>query len=464
MVSQAPNGPGVGQSASGSGSGAKSSRTTAASSSKPRAQQGGISFVAFDAGINKETRKAVRVQAAKASAAARKATIARKLADRRRDEDKAEHAQKAASQDANPVIPVSSQQARDFGRTPTLPDPRQHTSATLPVVQQTTAHSPSSTSSRSSKGFSDAETDVSQISRSTISSVARQPVSYSARSKSPTRTCNCEECQKVTPPSSAVTSPDCLDEGIDEFVMRPDDQIETMRAIARYAVPRPATINSGRHDPFNCYPVQWQPWFDGLLHYMMTVFAPRAWPVLNITSDQGTRWEWFMTQHAMEEPALFYVRLLFASGDLIRIGSLNKECSYWLQTQAIKAINEALRDPKRSAGDGLILAVGRIALHECMYGDRNAANSVHRPAQRRMIDIRGGMARLGFPDLVKRLMRWSDRVMSMQGNTARLLPDDEDEGNFTYSLKQSVDGFEAWAPGRGQNLRDKMAIANLLTD
>ena len=45
-----------------------------------------------------------------------------------------------------------------------------------------------------------------------------------------------------------------------------------------------------------------------------------------------------------------------------------------------------------------------------------------------------------------------------------IVPDDEDEGNFTYSLKQSVDGFEAWAPGRGQNLRDKMAIANLLTD
>lgn len=352
MVSQAPNGRGVGNSASGSGGGAKSSSTAGASSSKPRAQQGGISFVAFDAGINKETRKAVRVQAAKASAAARKATIARKLADRKRDEDKAEQAHKAAAQDVKPAMPVSSQQARDFGRTPALPDPRQHTFTMLPPVQQTNAHSPSSTSSRSSKGFSDAETDVSQISRSTVSSVAHEPLS-SVRSKSPTRLCRCEECKKVTPPSSAATSPDRLDEDIDEFVMRPDDQIETMRAIARYAVPRPATINSGRHDPFNCYPVQWQPWFDGLLHYMMTVFAPRAWPVLNITSDQGTRWEWFMTQHAMEEPALFYVRLLFASGDLIRIGSLNKECSYWLQTQAIKAINEALRDPKRSAGDGL---------------------------------------------------------------------------------------------------------------
>jgi hypothetical protein len=242
------------------------------------------------------------------------------------------------------------------------------------------------------------------------------------------------------------------------------DQIETMRLIARYAVPRPARIGAGRHDPFDCYPVQWQPWYDGLLHYMMTVFAPRAWPVLNITSEQGCRWEWFMTQHAMEEPALFYVRLLFASGDLIRIGVLNRECSYWLQSQAIKAINEALQDPKRSMGDGLILAVGRIALHECMYGDRNASNTIHRPAQRRMIDMRGGMTKLGFPDLVKRLMRWGDRVMSMQGSTSRLLPDDEDEGNSTYSMKQSVDGFEAWAPDTGQALRNKMAIANLLTD
>ena len=346
MVSQAPNGSGAGKSASGSGSGAKSSNT---SSSKPRAQQGGISFVAFDAGISKETRKAVRVQAAKASAAARKATIARKLADRKRDEDKAQLAEKAAAQDAKPVIQEPSQQARYFGPTPVLPDPRQHTFATLPPVQQITAHSPSSTSSRSSKGFSDAETDVSQLSRLTASTVRRNPVSYCSRARWPSHPCKCEECNKPTPASSTAASPDCLDEDIDEFIMRPDEQIETMRAIARYAVPRPATLNSGRHDPFNCYPVQWQPWFDGLLHYMMTVFAPRAWPVLNITSEQGTRWEWFMTQHAMEEPALFYVRLLFASGDLIRLGALNRECSYWLQTQAIKAINEALRDPKRQS-------------------------------------------------------------------------------------------------------------------
>lgn len=462
MVSQSSKGAGGASSASGSGnpsSNTSNSRPNA-SSSKPRAQ-GGISFVAFDAGINKETRRAVRVQAAKASAGARKATIARKLAARKRDEDEAENVVNATSRESHPARLDLSKQVSRVERTPLPPQAQaqQHVFAALPSAQPLAVQSPSTASSRSSyKGNSDTESEVTRRSHPSTPNIrhAHTGEFSSTRSRSPARPCNCDDCRDITPASS----PDSLD----NFEPGAGDQIETMRAIARYAVPRPARISAGRHDPFNCYPVQWQPWFDGLLHYMMTVFAPRAWPVLSITSQQGTKWEWFMTQHAMEEPALFYVRLLFASGDLIRIGALNSECSFWLQSQAIKAINEALRDPKRSVCDGLILAVGRIALHECMYGDRNAANTVHRPAQRRMIDMRGGMTKLGFPDLVKRLMRWADKVMSMQGNTPRLLPDEEDEGNSTYGLKQSVDGFEAWAPGTGQALRKKMAIANLLTD
>jgi hypothetical protein len=455
MVPLASNGSSGAKGTSGKGSDTSGSN---ASSSRPRVQ-GGISFVAFDAGISKETRKAVRVQAAKASAGARKATIARKLAARKQNEDEAQNAEKAV-QAAEPVQSIVSKQPSEHGRATLMPDPRKPTFATIPCAQQSATRSPSVVSLRSSKAYFDNNTGVTRVSRPITQAVTDRALVSSPRPGSHARSCHCDKCQPHTPAWSAATSQDILD----SFEVGIGDQLETMRAIAKYAVPRPSTISTGRHDPFNCYPVPWQPWYDGLLHYMMTVFAPRAWPILNITSDQGTRWEWFMTQHAMEEPALFYVRLLFASGDLIRIGVLNRDCSYWLQTQAIKAINEALQDPRRSTGDGLILAVGRIALHECMYGDRNAANTIHRPAQRRMIDMRGGMPRLGFPELVTRLMRWADRVMTMQGNTSRLLPDDEDEGNYTYNLKQSIDGFEAWAPATGQALRNKMAIANLLTD
>lgn len=194
---------------------------------------------------------------------------------------------------------------------------------------------------------------------------------------------------------------------------------------------------------------------------MLTVFAPRGWPALKITNEEGVNWEWFMTQHALSEPALFYVRLLFASGDLIRLKSLDPNVSLWLQAQAITAINEALSDPRRATSDALILAVGRIAMHEAFYGDKQAANSYHRPAQRRMIQMRGGMKALPFPELVKRLMRWADKVMAMQSGTERMLEDDEESENFT--IKQHVEVLEKWVPKEGQDLKKKIKISDLLS-
>jgi hypothetical protein len=194
---------------------------------------------------------------------------------------------------------------------------------------------------------------------------------------------------------------------------------------------------------------------------VLNIFAPRGWPALKITNDEGRHWEWFMTQHALAEPALFYVRLLFASGDLIRLKCLNPEVSYWLQAQAINAINEALSDPKRATSDPLILAVGRIAMHEAFYGNKEAANTMHRPAQKRMIQMRGGMKALPFPALVKRLMRWADNVMAMRSGTERLLEDEEENKN--YSVGQQVDFLEKLVPDEGQALRKKIKISDLLS-
>ncbi|KAI6834391.1 hypothetical protein KC340_g6040 [Hortaea werneckii] len=228
------------------------------------------------------------------------------------------------------------------------------------------------------------------------------------------------------------------------------------------ATPGPPPCVTDMADPFNCYPVEYQPWFDRVLHHMLTVFAPRGWPALKITREQGIMWEHFMTQHALSDPALFYVRLLFACGDMIRLGVLRHETSWWCQARAIQSINEALGDPRRATSDPLILAVGRIALHESMYGDKNAAHKMHRPAQAQMIRMRGGMKNLEMPELVKRLMRWSDTVMAKQGNTQRFIEDDDDRENFT--MNQSVSVLERWVPEQGQQLRRKIRISDLVND
>ncbi|KAK6006276.1 hypothetical protein QM012_006686 [Aureobasidium pullulans] len=218
----------------------------------------------------------------------------------------------------------------------------------------------------------------------------------------------------------------------------------------------PHDLGSGSHDAFNCYPVHSQPWHDKVLHHMMTVFAPRGWPTLGITREEGLKWERFMTQHALADPALFNVRLLFASGDLIRLNVLPPNTALWLRDQAVRSINEALDDPVRAISDALILAVGRIALHESMYGDRGAANLIHRPAQHRMIMMRGGMRALEFPELVKRLMRWADRVMALQSDTPMLLT--ENESDRSFSMNQSVEVLEKWVPQEGVSLRNKVRI------
>lgn len=196
---------------------------------------------------------------------------------------------------------------------------------------------------------------------------------------------------------------------------------------------------------------------------MLTIFAPRGWPALKITQKEGLHWEWFMTQHALASPALFYVRLLFASGDLIRLGALPVSVSVWLQIQAITALNIALSHPVIATSDPVILAVGRIALHESMYGDRHAANAIHRPAQRRMIELRGGMKALEYPELVKRLMRWADRVMAVKGNTARFLEDDDEKPNF--SDVEHVDVSAKWfGQSEGQSLKKRIGINDPVND
>lgn len=179
---------------------------------------------------------------------------------------------------------------------------------------------------------------------------------------------------------------------------------------------------------------------------VMTIYAPRGWPALHISRTEGLQWEWFLTQSSLSEPALFYVRLLFGSGDLIRLGGLSPSYSYWLRARAISSINEALNDPIRSCSDALILAVGRIALHEHAYGDREMSAGIHRPAQKCMIERRGGMAGLvGFPGVVKKMMRFSDRIMAVGTGTERMLGDDE-EGVGEFTERETVRAISRWAP------------------
>lgn len=166
--------------------------------------------------------------------------------------------------------------------------------------------------------------------------------------------------------------------------------------------------------------------------------------------------------YALAEPAFLYMRLLNTADDLGRLNAIEPAKIWWLRGEAIRQINEALQDPGRATSTGLILAVGRVALHESFYGDRELANRMHRPAQKRMIEMRGGLKALGLPGLSMRLMRWTDDIMSKYGGTERFLEDDpEQEG---IGLKQSADVLDGYRFDKGQELRKRIRIRDLMND
>ena len=80
---------------------------------------------------------------------------------------------------------------------------------------------------------------------------------------------------------------------------------------------------------------------------------------------------------------MFYTSLFLASGIPVAEGQLPLERALWLRGRVVKTLNKALNDPRRGVSTAIIYAVGKIALYEHVYGDRQLAHSLHRPAQQR---------------------------------------------------------------------------------
>lgn len=400
-----------------------------------------ISFVAFEGSSNDASRKAVRKQAALSSAAARKATIAKKMAKQKEQEQRQAEELKRTGKLAQ-VTPVKRQKKTDGPRRSEEP---WQSSISIMSMQSSTCHTKSDT------GYS----------------LAQKPSSVPWQGIVPAYPQENDDWEDDTRASCAVVL--SKDDRAHLALPRKQNNWTVMADDFNKLPPTPESLASpgsagaSMHNSLNQYPVPYHPVYDKLLYHMMTVFAPRAWPSLNITNEEGLDWENFMVQQSFAEPALFYVRLMFASGDMIRMGVLEPNTVVKLRGMAINAINEALKDEKRSTSDGLILAIGRIAFTEALYGDKSVASTLHRPAQRRMIDLRGGMAGLDFPPLIKRLMRFIDRIMSIQDGTPRLLPDDEEVGHTSWSTTSAVKVLEAWVPQEAQDIRKKIAIADLIT-
>ena len=154
---------------------------------------------------------------------------------------------------------------------------------------------------------------------------------------------------------------------------------------ANSAIPDLSYMDAGMRDPFCTLPVQYLDWYGKLINFWHHVVCQRATPVLKASQSELDAYTIWSRRQELAEPALFYTALFLASGIPVAEGLFPLKTALWLRQKAVQAIQEAIDDPQRALSVPVILAVGRIALHEHIYGNRAHAHNVHRPAQLRYV-------------------------------------------------------------------------------
>lgn len=148
----------------------------------------------------------------------------------------------------------------------------------------------------------------------------------------------------------------------------------------------------------------------------------------------------------MEDAACFYMGLLNASGPLVLEGRLREIDALWIRGQTVQAVNQALSDPRRALSRALVYTVSLIVAHEAFFGDVVAAVQIHKPAQRRMLDLTGGIESWDVPDVMKHTFSWLDSAVSAITETPRGISRESQlkEGRFTST--ESFAFVKDWWP------------------
>ncbi len=101
-----------------------------------------------------------------------------------------------------------------------------------------------------------------------------------------------------------------------------------------------------------------------------------------------------------------------------------------LKQQALESINLAIRRNQHALiSDALIASVAKMASYEAMYGDTRTYQA-HMSGLKRMIELRGGLPRLGLGGLLRRVVIWIDVNASFLLKVPLFFP------NQTFTAKQ----------------------------
>ncbi|KAL2826731.1 hypothetical protein BJY01DRAFT_241301 [Aspergillus pseudoustus] len=159
------------------------------------------------------------------------------------------------------------------------------------------------------------------------------------------------------------------------------------------------------------YPVPFRWYIPRLLKHFSEGLGVSHVPVAANSTAYHIQTLWL--QGAMSDPGLFHATLYAGAShfDLSR-GERQSSITLYHQAEAIRLINERLSDPKAAVDDRTLVAVTPLALFADLNGDRAAAD-IHREGLRKLVQMRGGLDRLGFEGLTSVLIQMNNIIYNI---------------------------------------------------
>lgn len=112
------------------------------------------------------------------------------------------------------------------------------------------------------------------------------------------------------------------------------------------------------------------------------------------------------------DPASLHAVILVSAAHLAKLHGDQSHSIDMLQLRgmAIQQVNRALMEHSsggRATSDQLIVAVGKMATYELLFGQRETFHT-HMTGLQRMVSLRGGLPALGMGGFVERMLLWID--------------------------------------------------------
>lgn len=154
----------------------------------------------------------------------------------------------------------------------------------------------------------------------------------------------------------------------------------------------------------------------------------------------------------MTHAAIYCIAALGAIFNTLPLGTDRWNRILWLKIETIKQINAMIADSERMHSSFSLLAVLYIACCEAWSGDPEVARSVHVPALRRLLRIKGGEGGLmkEVPDFMMLKMRWCGSSLTRVLGTEALFTPSPGVGDVVSIWKRVGGVGELWWQGETQ--------------